>query len=307
MKPRDIAPTDLHPTRRSVVQGLGLMMLAPGIASAGASATVPPVAAEVGPQGAAAIGHASTSSRAWSESMLHDFMRMRGAPDGSRVIWVYSGVLVVKPEARLAQALTRIEGVSYTSVSLQDDGSWALQLEEIGYFCDLETGAVLEQLFNPFTGAQVRPRHYRSPQQLRFSNRQVTPAMQLPPGIDYRGEMTRLATVGDMLAMTEDLYVRVPAAEATSARPASPERISTSLATFTSRVSDLQLPASHWIDCTFTYTTLNSFVGWLGMDSMPGVQNMRLIGAKCRADDHDVVPAGLRARIEADHPGFLIS
>jgi len=305
MNPRDVTPTDLHPTRRSVVQGLGLMMLAPGIASAGAAA--PPVAAEAGQQGAAATGHASTSSRAWSESMLHDFMRMRGAPDGSRVIWVYSGVLVVKPEGRLAQALTRIEGVSYTSASLQDDGSWAFQLEEIGYFCDIETGAVLEQLFNPFTGEQVQPRHYRSPQQLRFSDRQVAPTMQLPPGIDFRGEVTRLAAVGDMLAMTEDLYVRVPAAEATSARAATPERISTSLATFTSRASDLQLPASHWIDCTFSYTTLNSFVGWLGMGSMPGVQNMRLIGAKCRADDHDVVPAGLRARIEAEHPGFLLS
>ncbi|MCC5869902.1 MAG: hypothetical protein JJU27_15470 [Gammaproteobacteria bacterium] len=131
--------------------------------------------------------------------------------------------------------------------------------------------------------------------------------MELPPGIEFRGEVTRLAQVGGVVATTEDLYVKVPGRPGTEDAPAQPERISTSLATFISAASDLQRPDSEWIDCTFSYTTLNSFVGWLDMSAIPGVQNMRLIGAKCRTDERNAVPAALRARIADDHPDFLAS
>ena len=287
-----LTTSGVYGSRRALLGHLGLLLLAPGVGTAAAAAQMS------GRVAAPANGRDAAQ-------LLDDSMRMRGSPEGAPVMWVYSGVLVVKPEGQVAREVTRIEGLSFTHLTARDDGAWDLQLEEVGYFCDLVTGEVLETLVNPFTGKQVHPRHYRSPQQLRFAGTGVQPAMQLPPGIEFRGAVTRLAQVGDVVATTEDLYVKLPGRPATEDSQAQPERISTSLATFISAASDLQRPDSAWVDCTFSYTTLNSFVGWLEMSAMPGVQNMRLIGAKCRTDERNAVPAALRARIADDHPDFL--
>jgi len=286
------ASAGVYGSRRALLGQLGLLMLAPGVGAAAAAAHM-------------SGGVATPASGRDPAQLLRDSMRMRGSPDGAAVMWVYSGVLVVKPEGQIAREVARIEGLSFTRITARDDGTYDLQLEEVGYFCDLTTGEVLETLINPFTGAQVQPRHYRSPQQLRFAGTGVRPAMELPPGIEFRGEVTRLAQVGGVVATTEDLYVKVPGRPGTEDAPGQPERISTSLATFISAADDLQRPDSEWIDCTFSYTTINSFVGWLEMSSMPGVQNMRLIGAKCPTDQRNAVPAALRARIADDHPDFL--
>jgi len=290
-----LAPAGVYGSRRALLGHLGLLMLAPGVGAAAAAA------------GQMSGSIASAASGRDPAQLLRDSMRMRGSPEGTPVMWVYSGALVVKPEGQIAREVARIEGLSFTRLTARDDGAYDLQLEEVGYFCDLFTGKVLETLVNPVTGVQVHPRHYRSPQQLRFSGTLVQPVMQLPPGIEFRGEVTRLAQVGGVVATTEDLYVKVPGRPAAENAQAQPERISTSLATFICAASDLKRADSEWIDCTFSYTTLNSFVGWLQMSSMPGVQNMRLIGAKCRTDERNAVPAALRARIADDHPDFLAS
>jgi hypothetical protein len=283
-------------SRRKTLTALGLLALAPGAVRASSAARASPApGAPLSPRG-----------RSSDAQLLRDFMRMRGsAAPGEPVRWVYSGVLVVKPEGELARPVARIEGLSRTRATERADGSWDWQLDEAGYYCDLESGHVLERLRNPFTGEEVRPVHYRSPQKLRFAGSAVLPLDALPPGIDFRGEVTQLASVGDVLALTEDLYVRLPAAPATADRPARPQRISSSLATFTSSARALARGGKEWVDCQFAYTTLNSFVGWLGMDGQPGVQNMRLIGVKCRLEDRESIPDALHERLAADHPDLL--
>ncbi|NDE88153.1 MAG: hypothetical protein EB048_11295, partial [Gammaproteobacteria bacterium] len=94
---------------------------------------------------------------------------------------------------------------------------------------------------------------------------------------------------------------RAAAAEAA----ARPTRFAASLATFTTRAENFKRPRHEWIDCQFNYTTLNSFVDWLGMSDNGGVQDMRLVGVKCRADDFAAAAPWLLERIKVDHPGLL--
>ena len=281
--------------RRDMLAGVGAGIGALALLPAGAHATAQAAPREARPPALPLPPDAT----------LDDFMFMRGSPDGEPVMWVYSGVFVVRPEGRRARPLARIEGVSYTQASRGEDGAWAFSLEEVGYFCDLATGKVLTALHNPFTGETVAPRPYRSPQRLVFAGNEVTPADALPPGIDFRGEVTRLADIGDTLAMTEDLYVRVPPMSGPEGER--PERIANSLATFIASAAAVRNRGEAWIDCTFAYTTMNTFIPWLGMASVPGVQNMRLIGTKFRPDAADAIPQTLRERIDADHPDFLIA
>jgi hypothetical protein len=264
-------------TRRDALAGLGLLALGPLAAASAAEGEARPRAVP----------------REGSAELLDEFLRMRTAPDGRPVLWIYSGVLVTKPEGEVARPLARIAGVSRTRADRRGDGGWDWHLDEAGYFCDLGTGAVLEEIRNPHTGAVVKPKHYRSRQHLVFAGLDVRPAAALPANIDFRGEITRLADVGAITAVTEDLYVRMPG------------RVAASLATFTATRAELSRPRSAWIDCQFAYTTLNSFVGWLGMQDVPGIQNMRLVGAKCRDDDQGAIPPWLRERIATEHGELL--
>jgi hypothetical protein len=274
--------------RRRAIQGLGLMMLAPGLSS---------MAQDIG------AGYARNTI---ADDAFDRFLRMRTSPDGSPVLWVYSGVLVVKPEGEVARAVARIEGLSRSQATQQRDGRWLWDLDEAGYFCDLTSGDIAEKIFNPFTATWVRPGHYRSPQKLLLSARGIEPGMSLPEGVEFRGEITTLAQVAGTVAMTEDLYVKLPSVPEAEGRAARPERFAASLATFTTREANFNLASSQWVDCQFNYTTLNSFVGWLGMAGQAGVQDMRIVGVKIRQDAQTSIAAPLRQRIMSEHRDLLV-
>jgi hypothetical protein len=286
--------------RRGVLAGLGAMLVAP-----------PLLTADRGDQGGVSGVLSSTQSggvaaeRSNAADLLRDFIRMRTAPDLAPVLWVYSGVLVVKPDGEVARPVARIEGLSRSRATPRPDGSWLWELDEAGYYCDLESGRPATELLNPFTGVTVKTKHYRSPQALSFTRAGIVPANPLPPGIDFRGEITRLAEVAGTVALTEDLYVKMAARATSGEQPARPPRYAASLATFTTLRRNFALPQGAWIDCQFNYTTLNSFVEWLGLVGKGGVQDMRIVGIKCRMDDRDAVPEWLRARVKADHPDLL--
>lgn len=274
-------------SRRDLIAGLGLLSLAPGVRSAEGSSRTFGV------------------SESLDDQTFDEFIRMRTAPDFAPVIWVYSGVLVVKPAGEVARPVARIEGLSRTQASTAANGSWLWELDEAGYYCDLRDGRPAQTLSNPFTGKTVEPRHYRSPQSLLFSKQGITPARAAPPGVEFRGEITRLAQVAGTTALTEDLYVKLPGRSASGDTPARAARYAASLATFTTRTAQFSRPRSEWVDCQFNYTTLNSFVDWLGMQGQEGVQDMRIVGIKCRIDDTAAVPPWLLERLRTDHPDLL--
>jgi len=276
--------TEVGP-RRAVLAGLGAMLAAPAL-----------VADHLDAPNSVATGDGE---------LLRDFIRLRTAPDLSPVIWVYSGVLVVKPDAELARPVARIAGVSRSRATSRADGSWLWELDEAGYYCDLSSGLPVAELVNPFTGVTVRTKHYRSPQSLVFSRTGIVPANALPSDIEFRGEITRLAEVAGTVALTEDLYVKVSGRPASDGRPARSARLAASLATFTTLRRNLGLPEASWVDCQFNYTTLNSVAEWLGFAERGGVQDMRIVGVKCRIDQRDVVPDWLRFRVNAEHPDLL--
>lgn len=280
-------------SRREWLAGLGLLALAPGATLARSTASAPSQPSQ------------PSLPSLLDETTFDEYLRMRTASDGSPVLWVYSGVFVVKPEGEVARPIARIEGLSRSRATANADGSWLWELDEAGYYCAFEDGRPAESLFNPFTGQPVKPKHYRSPQRLLLTRGGIRPAREAPAGVEFRGEITRLAEVAGTVALTEDLYVKLPGRAASAEAAARPTRFAASLATFTTRAENFKRPPHEWIDCQFNYTTLNSFVDWLGMNDNGGVQDMRLVGVKCRADDFAAAAPWLLERIKVDHPGLL--
>lgn len=235
-------------------------------------------------------------------AQLERFIRMRSAPDHTPVLWVHGGVLMLKPEGESARSVLRVAAVSMTQAVPRGPGVYDWRLDEIGYYLDLDGREVVERWTNPWTGESRPPRHYRSPEYLVIRAGGAVPRDPLPEGAEFRGEITDLYAAGDRVTMTEDLYVSMPGVAGDPTRP--PRRLA-SLGTFTASATQLAAPRSRWVDCEFTYATMNSFAPWLGMGARPGVQNMRLVGSKFPATRFSAIPRWLRRRIEQQHPTFF--
>ena len=250
---------------------------------------------------AANVGAAAARARSDADRLV----RMRSSPDGRPVMWVYQGVLLLKLEGQVARPVTGVSGMSFTRAVEREPGVHDWQLDEVGYYTDLATGAVLDTFVNPYTGSTVLPANYRSPQKLTYTGSLALSREPLPPGATYEGRITRLADVAGLAAMTEDLYVSLPAMPAANGRPARAARALSSLGSFTAAAADLDGAGSKWIDCQMSYSTMNSFAPWLQMDGTAGVQNIRLAGRKCRLLERGAIPSWLRERIARDHPQFF--
>jgi hypothetical protein len=246
-----------------------------------------------------AAGGAAASAAALDP--LHTHVRLRARADGKPVYFPYEGTFYAQRSGQRTVALLHIEGASASTTTRQPDGSWLYTLREAGWFCDLETHAVLPTWVNPLSGRSVTPEHYNSRQQLLFTSTGVKPASAspLPPGLEWQGQLTVPVVMGDDVWSAEELFVRVPAKT-----PDELANVQTSLATLHARLADLRRPDSAWVPSTLAYQTLASWRPWMQMPAdMPGVMSWRLFGRKC--EHIDELPAALRERVQAQHPEVL--
>lgn len=226
-------------------------------------------------------------------------VRIRGHQDGRRVFFAYHGTFYAQVTAQRTVPMFHIEGASSARMLRQPDGSFAYQLREAGWFCDLQSREVVTEAPNPLNGKRVKPKHYASGQRTRFTpDAKVMPEDKLPPGMEYVGYIGRPTADQDLVWTTEELLVRSPGAP-----PASKVRVQTSLATFSANRADLERSADAFVPCRLNYQTLGSFLPWMDMGDAPGVITWRLAGRK--TDQVDELPAALRARIEREHPEVL--
>jgi hypothetical protein len=81
----------------------------------------------------------------------------------------YSGVLAGVVAGEAVRELVGIIGLSSARLSkLPDEPGYLVLQKEVGFFTDLETGAVLDRWRNPYTGEEVEPFHIANPAVNRF-------------------------------------------------------------------------------------------------------------------------------------------
>ena len=227
------------------------------------------------------------------------FARIRCQPAGRRTFWWYTGQMLARRTGEALHVLVSVVGASQSQITVNPDGSISYALTEAGYYGDPATGKIADQpIINVLTGEMIRPEHYLSPQKLRFlPDLTVLPeSVNLPPGLDYRGHITRPDRKGDFVWMAEELFVAQPAT------PTRGARISNSLANFQVQATHLYSDMA-FVPATMQYTTVNSLRPWMNMAKTPGDVVMRLNAIKL-AHWSDV-DAAVRTRIEHDHPGVF--
>jgi hypothetical protein len=237
-----------------------------------------------------------------SMDALQAHLRMRCYAGEQSTYWYYSGTVFGQPSGEMTRPMLHVEGISQSQLDVLPGGQYRYSLQEAGYFGDPVTGAISDRVMNPFSGEWYQPSNYLSGQtNIMSPDLSVRPDSEaLPPGLEYRGEISPLQTFKDMAWSTEDLFVRLPNENPGELVPAF--TVQTSLATFVADRRDLFDAGIEDIDCQFYYQTLATWRPWMNMGTRPGVISWRLVGTKCRRDD---LPRELTDRIRSDHPEFF--
>ncbi|MFK7828672.1 MAG: DUF1838 family protein [Congregibacter sp.] len=235
---------------------------------------------------------------------LEAHVKMRGNLRGERTYWYYSGTIFGNRWGESTQPMLGVEGVSYSLIDALSGGRYRYSLNEAGYYSDHQSGEINAQVKNPFTGEYYLPKNYLSPQATIFSpDLSVRPDREaLPPGVEYRGEITPVKVFKTAVVSSEDLFVRMRVRGAENDPDRLDFKIQTSLATLTADRRDILNPDLDFVPCQLNYQTLATFREWMGMGSQPGMMSWRMTGTKCVFDD---LPAHMIERIAADHKGFF--
>jgi hypothetical protein len=226
------------------------------------------------------------------------FLRAHQNGDDTVAHFWYKGLVLGCPFGAQSKPMLSIQGFSHQRAKLLPDGTMRFTMIEAGYYGDPQTGQIADEVTNVFTGKTVRPHHYKSRQEniVAPDGTYSSPALARLPGTIFAGQLTEPVYSGDYVFFSENLETAVPGP------PGAPAKGLTSLANYTARKSDLDRRAE-WTPLAFDYSSIGPWSDWLEMGDLPGVQTMRLSGRKFRTGEQP--PAALKARLDADHPGFI--
>lgn len=275
------------PTRRDTVLGLGLA----GITSAIAQTP------------ARAAGH--TYDLSDPNDAVTAYARMRGHLDGTPGMWWYRGNMFAKRDNEVAERVLKIEGFSFNRLVRRDDNRFDQVMAEAGYFIDPDTDEIQDTWVNPLNGRTCEPQHYKSNQTILVGPDGVGGSEEAAVPVQFTGTVEAQAH-GGRVWTTENMVTKLPNPRSEAEDPlaySGPIITITSLASFTGQLSDLRDESLAFMPATLHFQNLAPWMPWMKMGQDPGVTTWQLLGTKVRSPDD--MPARLRARLNADYPGWI--
>lgn len=252
---------------------------------------------------AAAVGAARARAAGLADSseplrIARLYRQMRFAGDGQVFFWWLQG----RRYGLVENVLTPFFDMHVGSVhrcSDQGDGRYQVSSAQIGYYTDLETGALLENWLNPITGANVLL-SYAAP---RASTSSYGPAGPEEPaaanGAERRHLLGPVSVVGDSVWLREETHVVVPPAAA-GARPLRVHDMYTLQSPRAALRESGPLP--RWVPALGQFNDFNSWSPRFQMGDRPGTSLSRCAGRKERRWQD--LPEKFRALAAQVHPAW---
>jgi len=262
---------------------------------------------------AALAGLAATTSLSLTPAMAQSqidknklYVQLRGNLDGSDGLWSYSGAYWGKPHGEIARQLFRVDGLSYNSVTLREDGGVDQKMIECGFWQHPGTSELADAWTNPMNGLECEPKHFKSSQTLSFDKHGnwELPEDRRAAVRHVEGTIVEPITNGPIIWSQERLITKVGRPEAeTGSDPLAyggPVRTSTSLVTYEADIADLD---KDFVPSTMHYQSMSGWYPWMRMGQRAGVCSFELAGRKLPSTSE--VPDRILAFLNDRRPGFI--
>jgi hypothetical protein len=221
--------------------------------------------------GGAALAGGSAASAATGaldfadpKQRLRAYMLMHGALDDRLVVGCITGRYygVVDNEVKPLYGLL---GVTFARYRAAPGGGYNGASYEIPYFTDLNTGEVIDQYLNPYTGQTVAVAHGGFPPARTVISADLKTSVPKPiPGLTIDNTVLPADVIGDDVWITEETFsaLQIPGR-------LKPVRYS-ELVTMHAKTPDLADPSAKRVPCQTSYTSIVSWRPWLKMGDHPG-------------------------------------
>lgn len=235
------------------------------------------------------------------------YARARGAPQGMRGMWWYTGTLWGKRSLDAGVALFKVNGFSFNVTAMQSDGGLVQDMREVGFWCDPKTHQPVDKWINPMNGLPCTPKHFKASQTVRFdATGQGQRPPEAPEGMQYDAWITDPVESGDVVWVGENIVVKSitkPGSSAEAAENGVPIITLTSIVNYALRRQDIDAPASAFLPNTMNFQSLGPWYPWMRMGQESGQIMFQLMGRKVQSLQE--LPLGLIRLIDERHPGWL--
>jgi hypothetical protein len=229
------------------------------------------------------------------EDNLSNLIRMSASLDPVDTPWFFNGSVYAVVGDQAPVELMRSEGLEIYNMQRLGPASFVMHGLTATFYTDAESGQVLREFENPYTGEVV----------------DVSPnAARTPPGGGHvygtDGVRPRSA-MNDIPDKTLDLWWTAAGDfvwlhNETVYPPGLPQPRKQRQSNFV-RMEEFADPAVRSLSAAFTVTFWSPWSSWLGMEGTPGHLVWHASGAKLNSVDD--LPAHFRSRMEAEHPDML--
>lgn len=247
---------------------------------------------------------ATGSSRAQAAqsdtSLVEDYVQLRARPDGRPVFWLTSGpkIGLVDNWPTPIYCSNVLVGYSFQPMG---DGSYAFKLFETFFSTDIETGELLQEVENPFTGEVIKP-----PQggiiQPRFnlSSDGIISVSNSSPNKSSVAQFSALITARDSSSeekrVDETMKVRSVNADGT------PKESFSEITTYLGHVRTNDAGVVEYTDVRKSVFSAREWPAWLNMNGIDGVYISIMEGR--RFDSLDEALADTNGIVQAVEPKF---
>jgi len=236
-----------------------------------------------------------------SEELLEAYVRLAGSHDDRLVIWWMDGIRYGVVDAK-AKALYGMKVGMFHQYFRQADGSFKIAFFELTYYTDLQTGELLEQFNNPYTGETNKVRHVRlGPEVRELTNTGLMPPRGAALGDfvkDYRHSLGPAKIVSDTLWIPASVEATIQ-----FPKPTAPQILLNLYTTVSGSLSAALSDLPSVADCNIAFTNVLKWEPWMNMGDHSGHMMSKAEGAKAFAVQD--LPADYIACAEQLHSSYI--
>lgn len=239
----------------------------------------------------------ATGATLGNQSKLHTYMLMRGALDDRLVIGCISGRYNGIVDG-LPTPLYGVVAATFARYRARPDGGFDAVTYELAYFTDLETGAVLSEFRNPYTGETVKvPAGGQPAARVSFMPDLSMKLGRAIPGLEFDHQVLPFEVRGDDVWITE-------ATRTSAAIPGQPRPFRYSETNIMhARRSELEKPGARRVRTEVTFNGVVNWRPWLAMGDRPG--HLLGVGAGTQGTTLEALPPAWLAATSERKPDLL--
>ncbi len=256
--------------------------------------------------GAAAFAMSSLPVRAADGLDLEDpwdrltaLAKLRGSIDGSTVMWWMKGVRFGVVDHIVTPMFGMLIGSFQRMRPLPGKG-FELNMLEMGYFTDLDTGEVLDTFRNPYNGKLCEvPEQRLGPYPVL-----MTPSGVVLPDVKPFNEVELDTRIGPAIVQGNDVWIRDDSTvKVDSDHPMMGKHTYNEMVTYRGKLSDINNPDLASAPAEISFQSVTSWRAWLQADGVGGHTTGRANGMKISSVDE--FPVEYLAAARERHPDII--